>query len=162
MRLRNLKILIPIICSFLLPFTAPPIAAASHQNAILTIDIEELSRVINEGGNCLLVFMAAWCMPCIRELPDVNSLYDKFRVRGLRVIGISVDIDGPLAMQPIVNRLKVRFPVYWLGQAAIDAYDVRGIPFFIFIRDGMVVEKLMGQRSKAYLDEKIEVFLSVQ
>ena len=119
-----------------------------------------LDQEVRVDGRHVLIFMAAWCQPCIKELPDINALYEKYRVRDLKVIGVSVDFEGPLAMQPIVNRLKVNFPVYWSGEAAIDVYNIRGIPYIIFIKNGVIVERILGQRSKDYLDKKFETFLT--
>ena len=138
----------------------PGTTDGGHPNKIKKIDIEEIGEVIGNRGRYLLVFMAAWCAPCVKELPDINGLYEKYRERGLKMVGISIDLDGPLAMQPIVDRLKIKFPVYWLGEAAIDAYRIRGVPYLIFINNGEIVERLLGQRSKAYLDKKFEAFLT--
>jgi thiol-disulfide isomerase/thioredoxin len=139
----------------------PGPGGAEHLNKVQKIDIEGLDQVVRGRGRYLLVFMAAWCTPCIKELPDVNALYEKYRDRGLKMIGVSVDFEGPLAMQPIVNRVKINFPVYWVGEAAIEAYNIRGIPFIIFIRNGEIVERLLGQRSKNFLDKKFEAFLAL-
>jgi thiol-disulfide isomerase/thioredoxin len=147
-----------IIIAAVLFFSVP--GAAEQPNKIEKIGIEGLGRALRENGRYLLIFMAAWCTPCIKELPDVISLYEKYSERGLKMIGISVDFDGPAAMQPIVDRLKVNFPVYWVGEAAMDAYSVRGIPYFIFIKNGVIVERLLGQRSKNFLDKKFEAFLA--
>jgi thiol-disulfide isomerase/thioredoxin len=133
---------------------------AGQANKILPIDMDTLEKVAGHDGWHVLVFMAAWCQPCIKELPDINALYEKYQVRGLKLSGISVDFEGPAAMQPILNRLKVNFPVYWSGEAAIDEYDIRGIPYIIFIRNGVIVERILGQRTKEYLDKKFEAFLT--
>ena len=138
----------------------PGPGSTEHSNEVQKIGIEDLDQIVSGRGRHLLIFMAAWCTPCIKELPDVNVLYNKYRERGLIMVGISVDFEGPAAMQPIVDRLKLNFPVYWVGEAAIDAYSIRGIPFLIFIKNGEIVERLLGQRSKNYLDKKFESFLA--
>lgn len=135
------------------------LAGAEQANKIQKIDIDVLDQMVKGSDRTLLVFMAAWCKPCIKELPDVNTLYEKYRDRGLKIVGISVDFDGPAAMQPIVDNLKVNFPVYWLGEEAIDVYNIRGIPYIIFVRNGEIVERLLGHRSKEYLDKKFKAFL---
>ena len=71
--------------------------------------IEEaaLDELMKKKGNLLIVsFMAAWCGPCIDELPALNNLYRKYKDQGLKVIGISIDLEGAVAMQPVVNKLK--------------------------------------------------------
>ena len=158
MRYRRRITLYCIIIIASLFLTGP--TGARQTNNIRPIDVSALDQVVRADGRHVLVFMAAWCQPCIKELPDINALYEKYRARDLKVIGVSVDFEGPLAMQPIVNRLKVNFPVYWSGEAAIDVYNIRGIPYIIFIKNGVIVERILGQRSKGYLDKKFEAFLN--
>lgn len=134
---------------------------AGGRNPVQKIDLARFQKMINAEGHFLLVFMAAWCAPCVKELPDLNALHSQFRDSGLKMVGVSVDYGGPSAIQPILDRLKVEFPVVWLGEEALDAYDITGIPLLIFIKNGAVVDKVMGQHSKAFFAQKITSFLSL-
>lgn len=129
-------------------------------NTVEKLEIAELQRIIAESEQRLLiVVMAAWCHPCIRELPDLERLYRKYHPQGLNVLGISLDLEGPQAMQPIIDRLKISFPVYWVGEGAIETFQIRGIPLLLLVQRGDVVERIMGQRSPDYLESRIEAFL---
>ena len=103
--------------------------------------------------------MAAWCGPCIDELPVLNKLYQKYKKQGLKLIGISIDLEGPKAMQPIIDKLQVSFPVYWYGESAVQIFSLFAIPMIFFVKDGRIVEKLPGQRSEKALNKKIREFL---
>lgn len=138
----------------------PATVRSEHHSPVQKLDLTRFKKMVDGDGHFLLVFMAAWCAPCIKELPDLNSLYSKYRESGLKMVGVSVDFDGPSAMQPIVDRLKVDFPIYWLGEEALEAYGISGIPLLIFIKNGSVVAKVMGLHSKAFFAEKIETFLT--
>jgi thiol-disulfide isomerase/thioredoxin len=104
--------------------------------------------------------MAAWCGPCIDELPALNKLHKKYKDRGFQIIGISIDLGGPDAMQPIVKKLKIEFPVYWCGEKAIEKFKLNAIPMLLFIRQGEIVERLHGNRPEKFLDQKIREFLN--
>ena len=130
-------------------------------NLVQKLDLDRFKKKVAGDGHFLLVFMAAWCAPCIKELPDLNALYTQYRANGLKMVGVSVDFDGPSAMQPIVDRLKVDFPIFWLGEEALDAYGISGIPLLIFIKNGLEVEKVVGLHSKAFFADKIETFLAM-
>ena len=72
------------------------------------IDEAALDSLIGNQNNTLVVtFMAAWCGPCIEELPALNKLYRKYRAQGLKLIGISIDLAGAAAMQPVNTQLKI-------------------------------------------------------
>jgi thiol-disulfide isomerase/thioredoxin len=141
-------------------FLPGPVHSEPH-NPVQKLDLARLKKMVGGDGHFLLVFMAAWCAPCIKELPDLNSLYTKYSANGLKMVGVSVDFDGPSAMQPIVDRLKVDFPIFWLGEEALEAFGISGIPLLIFIKNGSEVEKVVGLHSKGFFAEKIETFLTM-
>jgi len=132
---------------------------SQHANAVQSLAIEEADAMIGQPGPVLVVVMAAWCHPCIEELPGLGTLARKYRPQGLRVLGLSVDYAGPQAIQPFVDRSKIDFPVYWVGEAALDAYGVTRIPLLIFVRDGQTVKRLEGRRRQADIEAEIAAFL---
>ena len=119
--------------------------------------LDELIKA--KHNNLVVTFMAAWCGPCIDELPALNNLYKKYKEKGLKLIGISIDLEGPRAMQPIIDKLQVGFPVYWYGDAAVQKFSLFAIPMIFLVKDGQVVEKLPGRRSEKALNKKIREFL---
>jgi len=137
-----------------------------HTDARAGVTIQKISEsaldeLINAGNNKMVVtFMAAWCGPCIDELPVLNKLYQKYKTQGLNLIGISIDLKGPQAMQPVVDKLKVDFPVYWYGESAVQKFSLSAIPVIFWVKNGRIVEKLPGRRSSKELDKKIQKFLA--
>ena len=135
----------------------------SQAETTVTVEpIEEaaLEQLIYNGNDTLIVsFMAAWCGPCIDELPALNNLYRRYRGQGLNVIGVSIDLEGAVAMQPVVSKLKIEFPVYWFGEKAIPKFNLTRIPLLLVIRQGEIIERIPGRRSEAYLDSKVKDLL---
>ena len=134
-------------------------------NAGVTVEkISEaaLDELIQSGNNKMVItFMAAWCGPCIDELPSLNRLYDKYNGRGLKFVGISIDIEGPRAMQPIIDKLNVGFPVYWYGESAVKKFSIFAIPMVYLVKNGQIIKKLPGRRSERDLEKKIRKFLDL-
>lgn len=130
------------------------------RNTVLAIELQQLDRMLTtDASPRAVIFLAAWCMPCIDELPAVNAMYDKYGARGLRMLGLSLDFGGPQAIQPFVDQHKVQFPVYWVGEEAIKAYQIRGIPLILLVKDGKITERIVGKRSKKELDRIFGKFL---
>lgn len=118
--------------------------------------LAELNRIIaNDPGHTLLFFTAAWCGHCKSMLPTLNRLYHRFNNKGLRFIGISIDAGGPAAMQQVLEKKPVDFPVFWVGEAAVDAFRLVGIPMIFLVKNGRLVEKIPGKCSYTVLEGKI-------
>jgi len=154
------KILIRSAVLVIVLFTGLAVRVGSGAE-VKRIDEATLGKLITADDNRLVLsFMAAWCGPCIDELPVLNKLHKRYKDRGFQIIGISIDLEGPGAMQPIVKKLKIEFPVYWCGEKAIDKFKLNAIPMLLFIRQGEMVERLHGQRPEEFLDQKIREFLN--
>lgn len=151
---------LPTIALLLLFFFSGNLDASTGVT-VEKISESALDELIKSKNNKMVVtFMAAWCGPCIDELPSLNKIYQKYKTQGLTLIGISIDLEGPQAMQPIIDKLQVRFPVYWYGEAAVQKFSLFAIPMIFLVKDGQVIEKLPGRRSEKELNKKIHVFLS--
>ena len=132
-------------------FSAKPAVAGS---VIKIVESALDAKIGDQKNRMALVFMAAWCGPCIDELPTLNQLHKKFKNQGLEIIGISIDLDGPEAMQPVVSALKIDFPVYWYGEKAVEKFALFAIPMMLLVKEGQIVERIHGRRPDSYLDEK--------
>ncbi len=139
------------------------IVASEAEPAVTVQPITEaaLDELLKNKDHRLIVsFMAAWCGPCIDELPALNNLYRKYKDQGLNLVGISIDLEGPGAMQPVLNHLKIEFPVYWYGDKAIQKFKLTAIPLLLIIRQGKIVERLHGRRPEELLEKKVQEILN--
>ena len=57
-------------------------------------------------------FWATWCKPCVRSIPKLVKIYEKFKDQGVQFIGINVDGNRNLPkVKPMVRSLKIKYPV---------------------------------------------------
>jgi thiol-disulfide isomerase/thioredoxin len=146
-----------LVLVFLLSTLAP---AAEDRIVVEKMDASGLEHLMKDPNNQrMIVAMAAWCGPCRKELPTLVKLFEKYENQGLKMVGISLDANGPEAMQPILDKVRVNFPVYWVGIDVARQFNIYAIPMIFFIKDGQVVEKLPGQRSERFLEKKIQKLL---
>ena len=94
----------------------------------------ELKKVLEEAP-VLISFWATWCKPCIKELNELQKVYNKYREKGFEILAI--DVDGPRSIgkvKPMVTGLKWDFPVLWDKSKNIyRKYHVLGIPHTVLI-----------------------------
>lgn len=67
-----------------------------------------------EGELLLVNFWATFCGPCIRELPSIETLAEKYGDRGLTVALISQDTAGWEQINIFLDRLKIETPESFL------------------------------------------------
>ncbi len=64
---------------------------------LLTSDnkLVQLSDYVGKYEYIYLDFWSSWCSPCIAEMPHLKEVYEKYKDKGLLVIGISIDEKRP-------------------------------------------------------------------
>ncbi len=81
-------------------------------------------------------------------------MYLKYKDRGFKLVAISLD-SAASDMQRIVDKLDIKFPVYWGGDKMAFEYSIFGVPTILVMKDGQVNERVIGKRSGKFLEEKI-------
>jgi peroxiredoxin len=100
------------------------------------------------GKVVLLNFWATWCEPCLEEMPAMERLAQAYRDRGLVVLALSADREGPSVVRPFLKRHALTFPVGLdADQAVARLYRVWALPStFILDRTGSRLFLAQGPR----------------
>jgi cytochrome c biogenesis protein CcmG/thiol:disulfide interchange protein DsbE len=112
------------------------------------------------GHPVVLDFWATWCGPCQAEAPIVNGLAQRFKDKGLVVIGVNTsDADGLAARYAAKKGLS--FPmVYDEGNAIANKYRVDNLPTLIVVsKEGKIVAVRHGVTSDADLERLVRQVL---
>jgi len=96
-----------------------------------------------EGGKATLyVFWEVWCPHCKREVPKLAETYDKYKGKGLSMVGLTkmtrniTDED----VSAFIKDKGVNYPIAKeKGDNLSRHYGVRGIPAAAMVKDGKVV-----------------------
>lgn len=130
---------------------APPIDATD-------VDGRRVRLADLKGKVVLVSFWASWCPPCMDALPGLNALAEKYRGRGLQVLGVNLDahhedVKDLKTALPIVRRVLIQHGVTWPNVLNDDgteadmalAYGVETIPANALIGpDGTVLGVSIG------------------
>ncbi len=97
------------------------------------------------GQVVVLNFWATWCPPCVAEMPSLERLHQKFKDRGVVVLGISVDHDRP-TYDAFLQAHNITFPNYLDPERRISTlYGTFMYPeTYITDRQGRLVRKVIG------------------
>lgn len=120
--------------------------------------MHNLSEYVGHGNYVLLDFWASWCGPCMRSMPMMKELYDKYSDHGLQIIGISLDDSHDNWVSAIKRKglpwIHLSDLKRWKSVAA-DVYGVRAIPEIVLIspKGEIIATGLHNELLKAKLEE---------
>lgn len=131
----------------------------SGSGRITPITATEFSDVLAEhsGSVVLINFWASWCVPCLREIPELVELAERYHDRGLTLVPFSLDDPGDL--EPIVLPfLNQRFPDFTsyarvdlemdtVVSVVDDAWNEILPTSYVLDRDGNVAELIQGGKA---------------
>lgn len=94
-----------------------------------------------------LHFWATWCVPCVKELPQINTMQKKYKNKGFRVVALSLDNNNVDKVKKFfkdnkINNLDILFDS---SLAAFQQLKIKGLPTTIFINsEGQAVGTAEG------------------
>lgn len=125
---------------------------------------DKLSNQIEKSNLVLIDFWASWCNPCIGAMPKLKTIYEKFKGKGLNVIGLSEDENSQSWMNMLAkidtpwNQFLIDGISKNLKKQLYDSYGLRGIPYCVLInKKGQIVHS-----GPFPTDTELEILLSNQ
>lgn len=153
---------------------APPLRPALlNPKTVEAISAEELRQLIahhtgksDKSGQVILVnFWATWCAPCVKEIPELMKLEEKYKTRGLKLIAVSMDEPEELEanVKPFVAKRFPGFVSYLCRESDHDKFASVIDPAwneimptnFLLDRTGKLRATLTGGKSLAEFEAAI-------
>jgi cytochrome c biogenesis protein CcmG/thiol:disulfide interchange protein DsbE len=116
-------------------------------------DISGKPLSLNEikGKVVIVDFWATWCGPCVMSIPELVDLQDKYKAKGLVVVGISVDDDKVSKGELLAfkEKMRINYRILRANNKVYEDYFGRTSGFsiptlFVIDREGKVRDRFMG------------------
>lgn len=124
------------------------------------LDGKEFSLSQFKGKVVLINFFTFFCGPCRDEMPDLNKIYHEYKGQGYVTLGIGLASD-PTQLRFLVKQLNLDYPVLvGTDKVSQDYGNVEVVPTtFIIDKQGNIVQKIVGTKSKAEFEKMIKPLL---
>jgi cytochrome c biogenesis protein CcmG/thiol:disulfide interchange protein DsbE len=121
----------------------------------------ELELESLRGKAVVLNFWASWCRPCKKEAPLLEQAWQKWRSRGVVVVGIDAN-DLASDARRFARRYELTYPIVHDGPGAwLDDYGLTGFPETFFVRpDGRLSSWTQGELDAGEIEQGIRGALS--
>ncbi len=129
---------------------APEESFAAHNFEGTTIDGQIVNLDNRPSGWVVLNFWATWCVPCLEEMPALQTVSESYS--DLTVLGLNIS-DTPAAIVAFAEENAITFPLlYNITDQTVFDYNVVALPQTVIIApNGEIVWRQFGPI-------KIEVF----
>ena len=105
-----------------------------------------LRKQFKAGRSTLINIWATWCLPCAKEMPELEKIKTKLAARGIDVIGINVDTETGVNIRKYVSDKRITYPILIGGVPIIEqlyATDELSVPLSILVDGKGVVKEII-------------------
>ncbi len=131
--------------------TSKPVAIDAPDFTLKSVTGEDITLSSYRGKVVLLDFWATWCGPCMQSIPELVRLQEKYRDKGLVILGISMDTPSQAdddQLKKFMRTFNIKYPVMrdnGLVSRAYFGHSPAAIPtMHIVNREGKIVKTIIG------------------
>ena len=100
----------------------------------------------------------SWCTYCIREMPELEEIYQEYKEKGCNVVGILMDADEPGAMDEALAILEQTGVTYMTLKPTGDILDqipAQAYPTTYFVDENgkLIGETVVGADVDRYREQ---------
>ncbi len=132
---------------------------AAPSFTLVDLNGKKVSLADYKGHPVVLNFWATYCGPCKLEMPWFQDLQNKYKDKGLVVLGL--DQDDGMAVKEVAEaskRVGVTYPILMPDDAVSKSYQLSDyIPETFYVdKSGKIVDQTIGAHSKDELEADVQ------
>jgi len=130
-------------------FTYPKQRLTAPAFQLQDLNGNDVSLEIYRDKVVLVHFWATFCIPCLGEMPVLESLWQQYGGEGLVVLGIAGDRGNTEIVREFAEKTGVSFPVVHDANGRVrNQYEVAALPTTYLVgHDGKISGRAVGTRS---------------
>lgn len=115
--------------------------------ATVSLDGDSVSLAGQKGKVVLLNVWATWCHPCRTEIPELRAIHERYKAKGLELVGVSIDTDGTDdVIRSFMKDYQMTFPIWRDPDERISSrFLLVGVPAtFLIDKEGVLRWRMLG------------------
>jgi cytochrome c biogenesis protein CcmG/thiol:disulfide interchange protein DsbE len=129
--------------------------------SLQTFDGGTFSLADQRGQIVIINFWASWCVPCRDEAPILQDVWERYRDRGVVLVGVAY-LDVERDARAFIDEFGITYPNGLdMGKVISKRYRIQGVPeTFVVGQNGEIIDFYVGPAKAGQLDAIIEQELS--
>ncbi len=141
------------------PMAKKLVGQAAPSFTLVDLSGKKVSLADYKGHPVVLNFWATYCGPCKLEMPWFQDLQNKYKDKGLVVLGL--DQDDGMAVKEVADaskRVGVTYPILMPDDKVSKSYQLSDyIPETFYVdKSGKIVDQTIGAHSKNELEADVQ------
>ncbi|MNZ83571.1 Thiol-disulfide oxidoreductase ResA [compost metagenome] len=141
-----------------------PLKEGSVPPAFNLLDLDGKQHQLSDyaGKPVVVNFWGTFCPPCVKEMPEFERQYEKWKDQDLVILAINLSEDT-LTVNNFVKRFDLHYPILRdVNRKTERSYELKSYPTTFFIKpDGTIMEIKVGGMTEQDIDERIERLLEL-
>lgn len=117
---------------------------------------------IKDSKLIMVNFWEPWCGPCVREMPDLEKLYQNYKDQGFVILGVFYSLDSLDDAKAVIGDINITYPIL-IGNEDFFPFMTEYVPTTVlFDSEGNLLssEPLIGARSYDDWEQEILKYLN--
>jgi len=115
------------------------------------------------GQIVVLDFWATWCGPCVRAMPALQRVADRYEADGVSVVGVNQEPTQVPKVRKFLRKRKLRFPNIVDPGTIAKAYGVMSFPTTVIVDHAGVIRVVhRGAVSESRLEQDIKRLIKLK
>ncbi len=148
------------------PFEEKTYKLTTLENETIEVTSKEFGMEFKDFKDKKVVFVnifATWCPPCIKEIPDLKELQEKYNDDFQIIAVLFKDDKTKEQMKEFKEQYGINYTITYGDEnlrLASEVYDIQKVPeMFMYTKSGVLVQKFVGETKadviEAYLKQAL-------
>lgn len=108
-----------------------------------------------KGKPLVINFWGTFCPPCVREMPALQSQYDKRKNQNIEIVAMNLD-ESPVTVKAFLQQYNITIPVLLDNDIIRKKYKVTSYPTTFYIDDnGIIQDIFVGEMNENDISTRI-------